>query len=154
MKVLALDPGERVGWATGTISAEGKLTFGHHGITALKDMALKLHEVAGDYDVIVYETFRLSSRGARVMIGSDLQTAQFVGQVRLCAWLNPRVRLVSQGPAVKSIALKSASPALKRILARLPKTHDDAHDGDAAMHLHHYWFTNYAGGKDAIKTRP
>lgn len=152
MRVLFLDPGEKVGWAHATVTpaplgSEGSppaLEITGHGITALKDFAIKLHEVAGEYDLIGYETWRLSAEHARKFIGNDFQPVQFIGMVRLCAWVN-NVRLVSKPPKCKDNALLSvhAHPQgaqVVEILDRLPKSHDDAHDGDALLHLWHwYW---------------
>jgi hypothetical protein len=54
-RILVVDPGERVGWAHANITSNGVEVTGH-GITPLKDFALKLHEVAGNYDTIIYES--------------------------------------------------------------------------------------------------
>lgn len=141
-RVLAIDPGERVGWAHGIASSDGLEVTGH-GITGLKDFALKLHEVTGDYDVLVYETWRLRADRVRQFAGSDFPAVQFVGMIRLCAWLHPQVRLVSQGPDAKTTGAKVAPQSVREVLANLPKSHDDAHDGDALMHLSKYWFDHY-----------
>lgn len=149
MRVLAIDPGERVGYATGEIVDDPvkpgakTLRVTGHGISFLKDFALKLHEVAGGYDVIVYETWRLRAALANRFAGSDFPAVQLVGMIRLCAWVNPNVKLVGQGPAIKSTALKTVGPDIKRILDGLPKAHDDAHDGDALMHLHYYFWSKH-----------
>lgn len=151
-RILVVDPGERVGWchalfsydSGSAVSAENVEVTGH-GITPLKDFALKLHEVAGNYDTIIYEQYRIYAHMARQHIGSDIPTAQFVGMVKLCAWLNPSVKLVSQGASCMKTGEKVAPPQIAEILARLPKSHDEAHDGSALRHLSFYWFKNYAG---------
>jgi hypothetical protein len=161
MKILAIDPGERVGWATGEIlwlGPDGKhygeyaklpqefdnelkrdLVVRQHGITALKPFALKLDEVFADYDVIVYERFVLASGKAKELAGSDMQTSQLIGMIRLNGWRHPQVKLVAQWPANMATAEKSAPPWLREILDGLPKAHDDSHDGSALLHLW-YWF--------------
>lgn len=149
LKVLALDPGERVGWATGWIYTEGpsELRVENHGITQLKPMALKVHEVAGDYDLIIYETFRLRPASAKQLIGSDFPTVQFIGMVRLAAWL-AGTKLVSQGPSIKATADKVIPVQYPDIDARikaLPASHDESHDGDALRHLAFYHFDRYVG---------
>jgi len=158
MRVLAIDPGERVGWAHGDVYVPPKgglrgqmvgndgspdLRVTGHGISFLKDFALKLHEVASTYDVIVYETWRLRADKARAFIGNDFQSSQLIGMVRMCAWLNPRVTLISQGPGVKSTADRSMPEWLRAKIAALPAAHDDSHDGDALRHLWHYFWERY-----------
>lgn len=158
MKLLAIDPGEKCGWAHGVIAPtpvktmpgpkEGpyRLTVTGHGITALKPMALKLGQVCGDYDVVIYENFRLSAGKARTLIGSDMQTSQFIGMVRYIAWLNPRVRLKYFSPSDKETALRAIPrlcPDIQAILDTMPKSHDDAHDGDALLHLFNYYFERF-----------
>jgi hypothetical protein len=149
VRVLALDPGERVGWATGVIDtgAEPFLEVSNHGISFLKDMALKLHEVAGNYDVIVYETWRLRPNKAKAFIGNEFLSSQFIGMVRLCCWLNPGVKIVPQGPNTKSTAdryIAHHQPDIQRRLDAMPKAHDDGHDGDALRHLAFYYYDKFA----------
>jgi hypothetical protein len=156
MRVLAVDPGERVGWATAIV--HGQDGGGHHlevtghGIAFLKDAALQIHQavaVEKRFDVVIYETFLLTARGAKVMVGSDLQTAQFVGMVRQSAWLNPVCQLVPQGPAAMSSARKSlrcGHPSAEDValrISKLPKSHDDSHDGSALLHLWNFFFERY-----------
>jgi hypothetical protein len=143
LHVLALDPGERVGWACAYIWADGEWGDMKHGITPLKDMALAVHRKITDYDVVVYETWRLAADKARSFAGSDFPSVQFIGAVKAAAWLNPHVRLVSQGPRLKTTAEKTAPPELRKLLKRMPKSHDDAHDGDALLHLWHYTWTKF-----------
>jgi hypothetical protein len=142
VKILAIDPGERVGWATGEV-LDGELTVKTHGITALRDFAIKLAESFGNYDVVVYETWRLTQKGARVSIGSDMQSSQLVGMIRLLAWLNPKVKLVSQPPAAKSTAERTLPEWLREKIAKLPKAHDDAHDGDALLHIWKFYWERF-----------
>lgn len=146
--VLALDPGEKIGWARAVLYEDGSWSEVRHGITPLKDMAIAVAERAHEYDTIVYESYRIRPDKARQHIGSDLQAVQFIGMVRLSVWMfseHPAcaTRLVSQGASVQSTGAKVAPPEIKEILARMPKVHDDAHDGSALCHLAYYWFQNY-----------
>lgn len=143
-QILVVDPGERVGWCRCVISDEGQIDLLTHGITPLKDMALKVHEVAGNYDTIIYETYRIYAHLAKQHIGSDIPTAQFVGMVKLSAWLNPKVKLVGQGATCMTTGAKVAPPVIQEVIDRLPKSHDESHDGSALRHLSFYWFKNYA----------
>lgn len=152
MKVLAIDPGERVGWAVGEVGcldvgddpAVGQhLSVLTHGITALKPFALKLFEAIAGYDVVVYETYRISANHVKHHIGSDVPTLQLIGMIRAAAWLHPAVKIVGQGPAIKKTADKTMPADLAERIAALPAAHDDSHDGDALRHLWHWhWKTN------------
>lgn len=161
MNVLAIDPGERTGWAVGTVvNPAGPidklrplptwLRVEDHGISYLRDFALALHRsvvIEDKYDVVVYENWRLRPDKARSFIGSQFPTVQLIGMIRLCAWLNPRVRLVEQTPADKTTAKRAlAHPQGADIhtrLQKMPANHDDGHDGDALLHLWHwYWKEN------------
>lgn len=162
MRVLAIDPGERVGWAWGNIQHHAddcggceelrggkhdqRLYLGDFGINSYKDFALKLHKAAGNYDVIVYETWRLSANKAKTFVGNDFPSVQFIGMVRLCAWL-AGVKLVHQGPAIKATAeksMRSMRPDLWEIVEpALKGAHDDGHHGDAILHLWHFYWERY-----------
>lgn len=146
-RVLALDPGERVGWAHGTISPVGLEVTGH-GISVLKDMALAVHARASEYDVLIYETWRLRPAMAKKFAGNDFPSVQFIGMVRLAAWLTPGLKLVSQGPSIKATAdrvIPAHYSDIAEKIAALPKAHDDSHDGDALRHLAYYHFDRYLG---------
>lgn len=146
-KVIAIDPGERVGWATAEYVApspelgadrEG-LFLVNHGISLLKPFALKLAEVIPNYDIVIYEKFVLyAGEKGRSQVGSEIPTAQLVGMIRLLAWLNDK-KLVSQGATVKKTADKTAQGVFKELIESESKTHDDAHDIDAIRHVW-YWY--------------
>lgn len=142
VRVLAIDPGEKCGWARADVYPD--LTFENvrHGITPLKDFAHTLMKRGANYDRFVYEVFRLYPSAAQKLIGSDMQTAQVVGMIRQAAWWHG-IDLSSQGAAIKKVARSTAPPWLQEILQRLPKTHDDAHDGDALLHLWYWAWDKY-----------
>lgn len=146
MKILAVDPGERVGWATGELDGDN-LTIGAHGITALWPFALKLSQRVDTYDVVIYETWRLRRDMASKFIGNDFQTVQLIGVIRFLAMRTNTVQLVSQGPAIKSTAEKTAPPSLRARLDSLPKAHDECHDYDALLHLHYWHWKRYKDGE-------
>lgn len=164
IRVLAIDPGERVGWATGVVnevpvqgdehSGVHTLEVTSHGISRLKDFGIKMHEVLvtdPKYDVLIYETWRLRAGQARKFAGNDFQPVQLIGMARLCAWLNPHVQLVSRPPGVaqpdsvarKTVAAHPQGEPIQAILDNLPKTHDDAHDGDALLHLWAWYWEKF-----------
>lgn len=140
-RVLAIDPGHRVGWAAGTVNPGGLVTEVTHGITELKPFAIRLLRVAPEYDVIVYENFKLRRDKALELAGSTLPTVQLIGMIRLAAWQH-NVKIVDYAPTAKKTALKSLAPNLREIWDAMPTKHDDAHDGDAVLHLHHYAWSN------------
>jgi len=134
-RLIAIDPGERVGWATGVL-ADGIIELDTHGISELKPFAIKLGERIADYDTVIYETYRLSAVGAK-QIGDDLQTSQLIGMIRYLAWTSG-TKLVAQSPKIKTTADKVAKGDFKRLIEAEPGTHDDAHDIDAIRHLAYY----------------
>jgi hypothetical protein len=136
MKAIAIDPGERVGWATSILTST-ELTDIKQGVTPLKDFAMKLGKVAGEYDVIVYEAWRLYPAAAKSMIGNDMQPSQLVGMIRYFGWLNPQVKMVVQGANIKTTAEKTMPDWFKERMA----LSSEQHDQDALMHLWHYWWT-------------
>jgi hypothetical protein len=154
-RVLVIDPGERVGWAVVTIDEQGMSVL-RHGITGLKDFAVKLDTSFHRYDTVVYETYRIAAEKLKQHVGSDVPTLQLIGMIRLLSWRHPEVKLVGQGPLLKNTGRKYAAvhlPAVQELLDRLPKTHDDAHDGDAVLHAAAYYFKTRVkpGGESAIR---
>jgi hypothetical protein len=159
--IIFIDPGEKCGWVRADVDDKGNWHRVRHGITPLKDMAITLNDkqnvdaYAPVYDVIGYEVFRLYKTHALQQVGSDMQTSQMVGMIRLIAWLSGS-KIVSQGANAKRPAEASAPPWLKKYLAKFPKRHDEAHDYDALLHLWSWTFKNYdvnprthTGGMDA-----
>jgi hypothetical protein len=135
VRALALDPGERVGWARADIHPDGSWENVHHGITPLRDMALKIHDAITDYDLVIMEKWVLYPHMAHQFHGSSFPSVQFVGMVKLCCWVN-NIKLVMQGAAIKKIADKTMSEELRKKVTRAG-AHDDLHDMDALRHL---WF--------------
>ncbi len=151
-RVLVIDPGERVGYCVARISnddpvdgefAPDTIVIESHGITDLKTFALALPEALSKYDTVVVETWRLQAGREREFIGSEFLPVQLIGMIRLLCWQNPDVKLVWQSPARKKTGEKYARghlPHITELLDRLPKSHDDAHDGDAVLHAVVYYF--------------
>lgn len=143
MKTIAIDPGERVGWAVGELTEDG-CDVTARGVSPLRDFALKLGEVYPDYDEIVVETWRLYPAAAKVMIGNDMQPSQLIGMIRYFGWIhgNPPV---FQGANIKETALRTMPDDLKESLS----LSSEQHDQDAVMHLWHRWWTKYVANKEA-----
>lgn len=147
MRVLALDPGDRVGWARADVDpSSGTWDDFRHGITPLKDMAIAVMTNVVDYDVVVCEDWRLYPQQAKTMIGSSFPSVQFIGMMKLSIWTDPGARLVMQGAAIKTTAdktMKVLRPELYELVTK-PIAHDDGHDLDAIRHL---WFYTYRNTK-------
>ena len=139
LNVIAIDPGERVGWATAVAHPNSGLELTNHGISQLKPFALKLGKSIDKYDVVIYEKYVLfgGERGL-AQIGGEIPTAQLVGMIRLLAWQHDK-KLVGQAPKIKKTADKTAQGVWKELIESESKTHDDAHDIDAIRHLW-YWY--------------
>lgn len=151
MRVLALDPGERVGWARAEVGSDCTWTDLRHGITPLKDMALAVHYAQSNrgetpYDLIVCEGWRLQAGKQDEFIGSEFRSSQFIGMVRLCGWTSG-TDVVLQEPRVKYHQCNEPTNQpewLREKLDKFPKTHDDAHDADALLHLWYWTWLKYA----------
>lgn len=145
MNVLALDPGQKVGWARAAVADDGSISDLRHGITEWKPMALRLGDVMHEYDVVIYETWRLRPDKAMQMIGSTFPEVQFIGVVRYLAWLYPQqITVYAQGADLQKTGRKVLIPELKEVMDRMPKTHDDAHDGSAILHLSYWLWDRFA----------
>jgi hypothetical protein len=157
MRVLVLDPGERVGWATADVVQAGtdhgfELRVTGHGMAYLKDMAMSVYKaiaIEKKYDVVVYERWALTARGAKVSVGSEMESSQFIGMVRLCCWLSG-TRIKKQNTSALSSADRSlkcghpsAADVARRIAAADAVSHDDGHDGSALRHLWTFFFDEY-----------
>ncbi len=149
-RILAIDPGEKVGWATAlswpaTTDAEARLEVLTYGITGLKDFALTLDQRFQNYDQVIYETWRLRGAAARHLIGNDMQTSQLIGMIRFLGWKHTDVKLTGQGPQIKATALKTIPDELRTLIDGAPAAHDEAHYADALLHAWHaHWRTHIA----------
>lgn len=168
MRILVLDPGEKVGWATATLDPDvlvplplesgdviqtmPELTVTKTGISALKPMALATYKalVTEDkYDLVIYETWRLAKGLATKFAGSDFPSVQFIGMVRLACWLNGGVKVAPQPPAnMRAIdpVLPKLYPEIHRLIQAAPASHDESHDTSALRHLAFWHFKTYVKG--------
>ncbi len=141
-RVIAIDPGERAGWASATL-AENSITDIEHGVLPQKQMAFQLYAwqvPEPRFDVVCFESWRPRPKAGSMnwIIGNQLLSAQHVGQIRFIAWLSG-AKLVSYGPDRKGVAMASMPEALKQ---RMKGSHEQ-HDQDALMHLWLYAFENW-----------
>ena len=134
--ILAIDPGIETGYAVGRINGKGKLDVLKHGWMPWKEFVVSLHNSTVDYDTFVYESWRLRAKEARSLIGSDLQSSQCIGAIKLVAWTRG-IRLVTQEPSDKPTANKWIAAAG----IDLPRSEVD-HNRDALRHLYYYAFKN------------
>lgn len=154
-RVLALDPGALVGWASAEIDDDGVWHNLEHGIDSLKDSAIQIawdmgvdyaHHKFPIYDVIVVENWTLYRQHAEDYIGSDMPYSQYIGMIRLISWLAD-TKLVFYPAERKSHFLKSMGalrPELYDMVNKgLARAHRDSHDMDAIIHLWGYTFENF-----------
>jgi len=165
-RILALDPGDRVGWASAEVHDDGTWTSLRHGIEDLKACALEVHYALGhelryagvagnlprDLDLIVMERWALYATHAKKLVGSEIPSAQFIGAVKLSCWL-AGVPCVMQGAAKvnsnKPGVLAPAEASMKKLRPELfefvtqPIAHDDGHDLVAIKHAWQWTFENY-----------
>jgi hypothetical protein len=167
VRILALDPGERVGWNTATISHEPlptpapSLRIDDYGILPQKRCALAMFGANGwslpglwitngQFDVVICESWILSAHGAKVSVGEEMLSSQFIGQVRLASWLTPYTRLVMQPPRAMNtgkLALLDDRPdyaAIRTIIEAAPKAHDDSHYVSSLLHTVRYFHRHHA----------
>lgn len=163
-QVIALDPGERTGWATAIMDLD-YFQFVGTGVLAQDHMARSLAEwqairflnkpwrVALDenhtpirtFDVIVAESWRprRDANGRLDWIeGDPLLSAQHLGQIRFIADLSGATYR-EFSPMQKPFWVASMPAKLKSLDAHS----NEQHDKDARMHLWGYFFENWFSGE-------
>lgn len=157
MKVIWIDPGETVGWATAVVTTGtrgSKLEQVEWGMTKLKPFALKLLDRASSYDIIGYETYTIRPDRLRAHAGSTVPTLQLVGMIRLATWAacvdnDFCPQLIAQAPGKQSAGMGAATLYFdKRTQAALREAldgpHSEGHHGSALLHLAAWYHDNYA----------
>ena len=144
-RILAIDPGEKVGWATAlswpaTDSADPRLEVLEYGIHGLKDFAIALGKGIERYEQVIYETWRLRPAAAKHLLGNDMQTSQLIGMIRFLGWQHPEIKLTGQSPSIKATALKTLPDDVRQIVEGAPARHDEAHYADALLHA---WYAHW-----------
>lgn len=163
MRVLSLDPGEKVGWARADVSPTGEWSDLRHGITPLRDMAIAVHDAlhkypgleASDYDLVICEDWRLYPHMANQFVGSSFPSVRFIGAVELACWVSG-TKLRMQGARIKKATLPPMAKLDPELHAKVTRAgaHDDLHDMDAILHLWHYcWksFPEFKGSGLSVK---
>lgn len=142
VKILAIDPGEMTGWARGIVE-DGQVTVEASGYAPWQEFVVTFAErMLGDeekYTVVVYESWRLRKSSALDLVGSDLQSSQCIGAIKLACWLAQKdghvVRVRNQEPAIKNVV-----DSMMGGTDYLPKS-DKMHPKDAVRHLYYYAIT-------------
>jgi hypothetical protein len=140
--IIAIDPGEMTGWARGYIE-DGALTVEAHGYTPWQEFVItfadRMSQDDPPYNTIVYESWRLRRSSALDLVGSDLQSSQCIGALKLSCWLAQKrghiIRVRNQEPAIKNVV-----DAMKGGKDYLPKA-DKEHAKDAVRHIWYYAIT-------------
>jgi len=101
LRVIAFDPGEQTGVATGLIVGQ-ILDVSHFGWDRWVDAAYRFKRGAASYDHCVYESWKLTARGAKNLRGSDMPWSQFIGMMKMVCHDN-NITLSVQDPAEKYV---------------------------------------------------
>ena len=99
MRVISFDPGEQTGVAVGTIEVPD-LRIESFGWDRWLDAAYRFRRGATGFDHCVYESWRLTKRGAKTLLGSDMPWSQFIGMMKMVC-LDHEIPMSTQPPADK-----------------------------------------------------
>jgi len=160
MKVIWIDPGETVGWATAEVTLstdysadEPQLEVLDYGNTKMKRFCLSLLNSTEEYGVIGFETYTIRPDTFRIHVGSTVPTLQCVGAIRLAAWAH-QARLIGAGPRI--LEQDAGKQSRGRGAAKLyfsddvqaaisyadANKHDEGHYASALLHLAS-WYHDY-----------
>lgn len=147
ISVIAFDPGEMTGYATGIVE-DGALRVTSYGYDPWKVVLLRFardmfHPKGPKYDHVVYESWRLRADIMRALVGSDLQSVQFIGGMKALVWVvqlgildgNYFSNLYTNEPGNKPSIDGWMSAAGKG--GYLPSS-DKEHPRDAVRHLYYH----------------
>ena len=141
MRIISFDPGEQTGWAFADLSPEGlsNVQFGYDPWKVACMQFLKAQLGDNPFDIVVYESWRLRSTNAKQLTGSDLQSSQAIGAIKMAAWHSGAFLCTSE-PSHKPVIDKAMGGD-----GYLPARDQVEHYRDALRHL--YW---YAAFKEKI----
>lgn len=147
IRIIAFDPGEATGWATGTVE-DGHLHVTDYGYDPWKTVLMRfegqmLETEAPLYDHVVYESWRLRKDKMKTLVGSDMQSSKFIGGMMLVVWIlqlrrHRPVQLFTNEPGNKTSIngwMKAAGKG-----DYLPSS-DKEHPRDAVRHLYFHAIT-------------
>lgn len=139
--VAAFDPGEQTGWAYAHVDDNGlhNLSFGYDPWKVVAARVLNRQLGDNPFEVVVYESFRLRAPNAKQLVGSDFQTPQCIGALKVAAWHSGAL-LVTSEPSNKPVI----DAAMGGPEQYLPKRHQVEHYRDAVRHL--YWYALFKLG--------
>ncbi len=170
MRILAIDPGERIGWNTAVITGApnhrrlnpkpATIEVGEYGILRLKDFAFAIEGLGSDkvpdlrpehFDVVIFETWILTRKGAQDSVGSEMESSQGVGMLRSAVWRAPNhPRLVRQAPrdmTTARLALNNPRPdyaTIAAIIDAAPASHQDSHYVSSLLHTVKFFHKEFA----------
>lgn len=126
MKIFGCDPGNTSGYAI--VDGEDIIDMGQIIFEDFMVFILKLDW--SDIDVIVCEDFRLFRNKAQKQVGSDFQTVQCIGALRLIS-KQKSIPLIMQMSSILPIAERQAG-------IKMPKNHEESHEVSALLHVRFY----------------
>lgn len=148
-QIIAFDPGERTGYAVGSLDVDefdpktgAGFAVEEQGVLTVREMGRQLRDLVRDCDVVVYETWRLYQDKALALVGNDMQPSQVIGMIRFVAW-EQGTKIRNNGADIKAIANKTMPDWLRKHMAKSTEQHDQ----DAIMHLWYYCWRRHYDGK-------
>lgn len=146
-RVIAIDPGEATGWATGRIG-DGTLQLDKVGHSPWKQFAMTYAHTMIDgkdpFQVVIYESWRLRADVAKSMIGADFTASQCIGIIKLGAWWQNAI-LVTQEPSYKNVIDRQMGGT-----GYLPARDGVEHERDAVRHLAYYAINKEGLTRDGV----
>jgi len=131
-KLIAIDPGEMTGYAMAEWDRDtNEYTVVKWDHAPWKQFLIRYAQNF-EWDVVVYEAWRLRHEEAPKLVGSDMQSSQCLGGIRLQAWLHEAV-LIEQSTQIKPFIDKRMGGT-----EYLPGRGGVEHHRDALRHLHYY----------------
>lgn len=141
LSIISFDPGEQTGYATGVVE-DGSLRVTSYGYDPWKVVLMRFARALLDkpeYDQVVYESWRLRADVMKKLVGSDLQSSQFIGGMKLMVWLaqshGHTVNLFTNEPGNKTSIDGWMAAAGK---GNYLPTSDKEHPRDALRHLYYH----------------
>ena len=145
MRIIAVDPGSTTGFASCTYDpVANEISALRHGAEQIIPFWRGYHaamtmDPVKQFEVTVYESWKLTAKGAKVLVGSDMPWSQLIGMMRASCILAREfyparvLQFLDQPPAIKS-AVNSWYGSERDWL---PSSSFD-HNLDAIRHLFYY----------------
>lgn len=103
MRFISLDPGGTTGVVIGHLYSRDNFIIDEALYFNYLDRFDSLHRIfQSQYDLVLYEDFRIFKRAANFLVGNILQSVRLIGMIEYCHYLYcPNAKLVSLQPSTK-----------------------------------------------------